>query len=146
MSFFTQDFVDFFLELENNNNREWFQENKKRYEKSVKEPFEHFVQDMIYRIKEDDESVPYKYNGYWYYKRFETGKDYPIHCRKKSSLEADEIILFDNNLMAKKLKMSPLTYWKFESGRQQITMDLSNKISEVFKIPFGLSTGMEPVL
>jgi transcriptional regulator with XRE-family HTH domain len=41
--------------------------------------------------------------------------------------------------MAKKLKMSPLTYWKFESGRQQITMDLSNKISQIFKIPFGLA-------
>ena len=57
MSFFTQDFVDFFLELENNNNREWFQENKKRYEQSVKMPFENFVQDMIYRIKEDDENL-----------------------------------------------------------------------------------------
>ena len=57
MSFFTQDFIDFFLELENNNNRDWFQENKKRYEQSVKVPFENFIQDMIYRIKEDDENL-----------------------------------------------------------------------------------------
>ncbi len=62
---------------------------------------EELFNEMKERIREDDSSVPYKYNGYWYYKRFETGKDYPIHCRKKSSLEADEIILFDNNLMAK---------------------------------------------
>ena len=49
------------------------------------------------RIKEDDTSVPYFYNGYWYITRFETGKDYPIHTRKKGSLEAKEEILFDCN-------------------------------------------------
>lgn len=57
MSYFDKDFIDFFSELENNNNREWFQENKKRYELSVKNPFEYFVQDMIYRIHEDDENI-----------------------------------------------------------------------------------------
>jgi len=57
MSYFTQDFLDFFGELSKNNNREWFTENKKRYELSVKKPFEDFVQDMIYRIHEDDETL-----------------------------------------------------------------------------------------
>ena len=57
MSNFTKDFLNFFTELNENNNREWFTENKERYENSVKKPFEHFVQDMIYRIHEDDESV-----------------------------------------------------------------------------------------
>ena len=53
------------------------------------------------RIKEDDESVPYFYNGYWYITRFETGKDYPIYVRKKESLEAEEELLFDCNELAK---------------------------------------------
>lgn len=57
-------------------------------------------EEMKGRIKEDDASVPYKNNGYWYYTRFETGKDYPIFCRKKGSLEAEEVIVFDNNEMA----------------------------------------------
>ena len=57
-------------------------------------------EEMKGRIKEDDASVPYKNNGYWYYTRFETGKDYPIYCRKKDSLEAKEVIVFDNNVMA----------------------------------------------
>jgi oligopeptidase B len=52
------------------------------------------------RIKEDDESVPYKYNGYWYITKFEKGKDYPIYTRKKETLEADEELLFDCNAMA----------------------------------------------
>lgn len=52
------------------------------------------------RIKEDDSSVPYKLNGYWYLTRFETGKDYPVYSRKKESLDAAEEILFDVNEMA----------------------------------------------
>lgn len=57
-------------------------------------------EEMKGRIKEDDASVPYKHNGYWYYRRFETGKDYPLYCRKEGNLDAPEIIVFDNNEMA----------------------------------------------
>ena len=52
------------------------------------------------RIKEDDESVPYKRNGYYYITRYETGKQYPIHTRKKGDLKAEEEIIFDVNKMA----------------------------------------------
>jgi len=58
-------------------------------------------EEMKGRIKEDDTTVPYKLNGYWYITRYEKGKDYPIYIRKKESLEADEEILFDCNEMAK---------------------------------------------
>lgn len=58
-------------------------------------------EEMKARIKEDDSSVPYFYNGYFYITRFEKGKDYPIHSRKKGSLEANEEIMFDCNEMAK---------------------------------------------
>ena len=58
-------------------------------------------EEMKGRIKEDDESVPYLYNGYYYITRFETGKNYPIYARKKESLSAKEEILFDCNKMAK---------------------------------------------
>ena len=58
-------------------------------------------EEMKARIKEDDESVPYLYNGYYYITRFETGKNYPIYSRKKGSLSAKEEIMFDCNKMAK---------------------------------------------
>lgn len=58
-------------------------------------------EEMKSRIKEDDSSVPYFYNGYWYITRYETGKDYPIYTRKKGTLEAQEEIMFDCNEMAK---------------------------------------------
>ena len=57
-------------------------------------------EEMKARIKEDDSSVPYFYNGYYYITRFEVGKNYPIYTRKKGSLEAPEEILFDCNQMA----------------------------------------------
>jgi oligopeptidase B len=57
-------------------------------------------EEMKSRIKEDDESVPYFYNGYYYITRFETGKNYPIYSRKKESLSAKEEILFDCNALA----------------------------------------------
>ena len=57
--------------------------------------------EMKSRIKENDESVPYLYNGYYYITRTEKDKDYPIYARKKGSLSAKEEILFDCNELAK---------------------------------------------
>ena len=58
-------------------------------------------EEMKSRIKEDDQSVPYLYNGYYYITRFEKGQDYPIYSRKKGNLQAKEEILFNCNEMAK---------------------------------------------
>lgn len=57
--------------------------------------------EIVGRIKQDDATVPYRKNGYWYYARYETGQEYPIYARKKGSLEAPEQILLDGNAMAK---------------------------------------------
>ncbi|MEZ4853988.1 S9 family peptidase [Flavobacterium sp.] len=82
-----------YLEAEN----EYYQKMTAHTQQFQKELFE----EMKSRIKEDDESVPYFYNGYFYITRFEKGKDYPIYSRKKGSLEAKEEIMFDCNEMAK---------------------------------------------
>jgi len=57
--------------------------------------------EIVNRIKQEDESVPYKFNGYYYYTRFEKGNEHPIYCRKKGSLESKEEILLNENEMAK---------------------------------------------
>ncbi len=49
-------------------------------------------------------SVPYRKDGYFYYSRTEEGKGYPIHCRKKRSLEAPEEIMLDVNRVAEGYK------------------------------------------
>ncbi len=61
---------------------------------------EDLFEEMKSRIKEDDESVPYKKNGYFYITRYETGKQYPIHTRKKGDLKSEEEIIFDVNKLA----------------------------------------------
>lgn len=82
-----------YLERENDYN-EKMTSHTKAFQKNL-------FEEMKGRIKEDDASVPYKNNGYWYYTRYETGKDYPIYCRKKDSMNTQEIVVFDNNKMAK---------------------------------------------
>lgn len=56
--------------------------------------------EIVGRIKQDDASVPYRDRGFWYYTRFETGKDYPIYARREGSMEAAEQVLLDLNPMA----------------------------------------------
>lgn len=57
-------------------------------------------EEMRGRIMETDASVPYLKNGYYYYTRFTEGKEYPVYCRKKGSLEGTEEILLDVNVLA----------------------------------------------
>lgn len=57
--------------------------------------------EIVGRIKKDDSSVPYKRNGYFYYTRYEKGGEYPIYCRKKENMDAEEEIMLNVNKMAK---------------------------------------------
>jgi len=57
-------------------------------------------QEIKGRIKQTDMSVPYRLDDYFYYTRFEEGKEYPIYARKKGSLDAAEEIMIDANVLA----------------------------------------------
>ncbi len=82
-----------YLEAENN----YLKESLKHTESLQNELYE----EIINRIVKDDTSVPYKKNGYFYYSRYEKGKEYPVYCRKKGSMKAEEEILLNVNEMAK---------------------------------------------
>lgn len=56
--------------------------------------------EMKARIKEEETSAPYRDGDYWYYYRYEAGQEYPIYCRKKGNLDADEQVLLDVNEIA----------------------------------------------
>ena len=73
---------------------------RNEYMKDYKPLEEEIFQEIKSRIKEDDSSVPYFENEYFYYTRYEKDKQYPIYCRKKGSLDNDEEILIDANLMS----------------------------------------------
>ena len=111
-------------------------------------------EEMKSRIKEDDSSVPYKYNGYWYITKYEKGKDYPIYTRKKESLEAAEELLFDCNEMAKDhsyfrlvgLNINPnndlVSYGIDTTGRRQYTLHIKDlKTNTIFKDEISNTTG-----
>lgn len=111
-------------------------------------------EEMKSRIKEDDASVPYKYNGYWYVVKYEKGKDYPIYTRRKESIEADEELLFDCNKMAEGhayfrlvgLSVSPdntmITFGVDVTGRRQYTLQIKSLItSEVLLDTIENTTG-----
>jgi oligopeptidase B len=56
--------------------------------------------EMLARIKEDDQTVPYRRGDYFYYSRTEQGKQYPILCRKRGSVDAPEEVTLDLNALA----------------------------------------------
>ncbi len=104
--------------------------------------------EMRGRIKEDDASVPTYDRGYWYYARFETGKQHPIHARKKGTAAAmtgAEEVLFDGNALAEghaffsiaSYEVSPdgnLVAWGEDTvGRNQFTMKVKDlRTGQVF--------------
>ncbi|MCB0444646.1 MAG: S9 family peptidase, partial [Gelidibacter sp.] len=111
-------------------------------------------EEMKARIKEDDESVPYKYNGYWYIVKYETGKDYPIYIRKKDRLDNAEELLFDCNKMAEGfeyfklvgLSVSPdntmIAYGIDTVGRRNYTLQVKSLMTdEVFTDAIENTTG-----
>lgn len=115
---------------------------------------EDLFQEMKSRIKEDDESVPYFKNGYYYITRFEKGKDYPIYSRKKGSLDAPEEILFDCNEMAEGhsyfnlggLNVSPdnnlVAFGVDYVSRRQYTIQVKNlKTGEIYPEKITNTTG-----
>lgn len=78
-----------YLEAENKYN-EQMTKHTEEFQKAL-------FEEMKSRIKEDDNSVPYKYNGYWYITKYVKGGDYPIYTRKKAFLENKEEVLIDGN-------------------------------------------------
>jgi oligopeptidase B len=72
--------------------------------------------EMLGRIKENDLSVPFRDNGYFYYNRTEKGKSYAIRLRKKGSLTAPEEVVIDENALAVGKKFSQLGDWAVSPG------------------------------
>jgi len=77
-------------------------------------------EEMKARIKKNDSSVPYKYNGYWYITRYEKDKDYPIYVRKKGTLKAKDELLLDCNKLALGHKFFNLRSLNVSSNNQKL--------------------------
>jgi oligopeptidase B len=95
---------------------------------------ERLYREMLARIQETDQNVPYRKGDFFYYSRTEQGKQYPIHCRKRGSLEAPEQVTLDLNALAEGKPFlalgayqvsddaAPLAYSTDETGFRQYTL------------------------
>ncbi len=120
----------------------------------TKEFQESLFQEMKSRIKEDDSSVPYKLNGYWYVTRYETGGEYPIYTRRKDSLDMEDELLFNCNELAKDheffnlrgISVSPdnqlASFGTDTVSRRQYTIQIKNlKTGEIYPDKIKNTTG-----
>src|SRR2546430_12060811 len=94
--------------------------------------------EMLSHIKQTDQNVPYRFGGYFYYTRTEEGKQYPIFCRKKGSLDAKEEVVLDQNELAKGQKFMSvgafapsddgnlLAFTTDNTGYRQYTLQIKN--------------------
>ena len=112
------------------------QENE--YTKTVLQPTKEFqaklFEEMKSRIKEDDSSVPYKMNGYWYLTEFQKGKEYPIHKRRKDNLDNPDEILFDVNPMAEGHAYYKLGGLSISPNNEMCTFGVDNVSRRIYTI------------
>ena len=116
------------------------------YTKAVLQPTEtlqtKLFEEMKARIKEDDSSVPYKLNGYWYLTEYQKGKEYPIHKRRKDSLENSDEILFDVNTMAEGHSYYQLGGISMAPNNQLVSFGVDNVSRRIYTIQIkDLTTG-----
>ena len=108
------------------------------YTKSILKPTEDLqaklFEEMKARIKEDDSSVPYKLNGYWYLTEFQKGKEYPIHKRRKETLENNDEILFDVNMMAEGHSYYQLGGISMAPNNQLVSFGVDNVSRRIYTI------------
>ena len=98
--------------------------------------------EMVSRIKQTDLSVPVKYGPYYYYTRTEKGLQYPIYCRKKGSLKAEEEILLDQNTLAKGHKFFSIGVFAVSPNHRYLAYSTDTTGSETYTIQIkDLKTG-----
>lgn len=132
--------VDYYYWLRDRNNPEViaYLEAENRYTdemmKDTRQLQEKLFEELKSTIQENDESVPVWHGGYYYYRRLEAGKQYPIYCRKKGSLDAEEEVYLDVNQLAEgkkyylvqSLSISPdhskLAFLADTTGREQFVL------------------------
>ena len=94
------------------------------------------------RIKQTDESVPYKRDGYFYYTRHKNGKQYPFYCRKKGSLEAAEEVMIDANKLAKGHKFLSVRGRQVSANNKILAYALDTRGRRIYTLHFkNLDTG-----
>ena len=103
---------------------------------------ETLFQEIRGRIKQTDESAPYKRDDYYYYSRTEDGREYPIFCRKYAALDAPEQVLLDGNVLAEGHGFFSVGSLAVSSGQDILAYSVDTVGRRFYAIAFkDLSTG-----
>ena len=121
-------------------------EAENRYTEAMMQHTEDFqeqlYQELLGRIKETDLSVPEKMGDYYYYTRTEEGKQYPIYCRKKGRLEAEEEVLLDQNALAERHEYLEIGVYKISPNHQLLAYSTDTTGGESYTLHIkDLNTG-----
>jgi oligopeptidase B len=103
---------------------------------------ENLFNEMVGRIKQTDVSVPGLDNGYYYYTRYEEGKEYPVYCRKKGSLDAAEEVFLDVNQLAEGYSYFDVGSFQVSEDNQVLAYSVDTVSRRIYTIYFkDLATG-----
>ncbi|MDH5476647.1 MAG: prolyl oligopeptidase family serine peptidase, partial [Cyclobacteriaceae bacterium] len=103
---------------------------------------EKLYEEIVGRIKQTDESVPYFKNGYWYYSRFEDGGQYRIYCRKKGNMEAEEEVMLNVNDLAEGHTYFSATGLQVSTNNKILAYGIDTLSRRIYTIHFkNLETG-----
>jgi oligopeptidase B len=98
--------------------------------------------EMKGRIKEQDASVPYRDNGYYYYTRYETGGEYPLYCRKAGNLQAAEEIMLNGNEMGQGKAYFAIGGYEVSDDNQTLAYGVDSVSRRLYTLRFkNLTTG-----
>jgi oligopeptidase B len=115
-------------------------EAENSYTEALMQPTEslqtQLYEEMLSRIQEDDLSVPYRYGEFYYYARTETGKAYPIHCRKYQTLDAPEEVLLDQNQLAEGTDYFSLGGFEVSPNHQLLAYSIDTTGAERYTLFF----------
>lgn len=103
--------------------------------RDTKNQQEKLYQEMRKRIKEEDQSVPYKKGNYFYYSRVQAGDEYPIYCRKKDLTASEEVLINVNDLGAGK-DFIRVTSPSIHPGEQFMAYGVDTKGDRIFTVYF----------
>ena len=85
---------------------------------------ERLFEELKGRVRQTDQSVPYRQGGYFYYTRLVEGKNYPIYARKRGSLDAPEEILIDGNALGEGKPFFQVMGWQVSSGEDLLAFSV----------------------
>lgn len=134
--------IDNYAWLREKSNPEVIQylEDENDYTEAIMKPTRRFqkklYKEMLARIKETDESVPVKIDSFYYYNRTVKGNQYPIYCRKKGSLDANEEILLDQNRLASGQKYCSIGEFKVSPDHSLLAFAVDFNGSEKHMLVF----------